>query len=112
MSRHPVPRIQERPARQSALASARTAFHDLPDDERRRRLLEAIHRELGHPADAWPALLSEDEVARILKRSVGTLRNRRWAGHALPRHIHVGRSVLYEPVELVDFLLAGTPRRA
>ncbi len=100
-----TPRIQERPARQTS--STRTSFRDLPDDERRRRLVEAIHRELGHPPSQQPALLTEDQVARVLKRTVGTLRNRRWAGLPVPRHVLVGRSVLYEPLDVVDFMLSG-----
>ncbi len=101
------PRIQERPARQTTTSQTRTSFQDLPDDERRRRLVEAIHRELGHSHSALPAMLTEVEVARVLKRTIGTLRNRRWAGLPVPRYLTVGRSVMYEPLDVVDFLLTG-----
>ncbi len=101
------PRIQERPARQTATSQTRTAFRDLPDEERRVRLLEAIHQELGHPPSRRPALLTEVQVAGVLKRTVGTLRNRRWAGLPVPRHVVVGRQVLYEPLDVVDFMLSG-----
>jgi hypothetical protein len=49
----------------------------LPDPERRRRLVEAIHVHLGHMSPHLPALLTEEELARVLRRSVSTLRNRR-----------------------------------
>ncbi|MFA7332464.1 MAG: hypothetical protein WC326_15450 [Candidatus Delongbacteria bacterium] len=101
------PRIHERPARQIAVCQTRTPFQDLPDDERRSRLLDAVHRELGHTSSALPALLTEVEVARVLKRTIGTLRNRRWAGLPVPRYLTVGRSVMYEPLDVVDFLLTG-----
>ncbi|MDP2361835.1 MAG: hypothetical protein Q8O14_13975 [bacterium] len=100
------PLIHERPARQTTVSQAHTAFRDLPDEERRRRLVEAIHRELGHAPARQPALLTEVEVARVLKRTVGTLRNRRWAGLPVPRHVVVGRMVLYEPLDVVDFMLS------
>jgi hypothetical protein len=77
----------------------------LPDPERRRRLVEAIHVHLGHMSPHLPALLTEEELARVLRRSVSTLRNRRWAGLPLPRHVTVGRSLLYEPLAVADFLL-------
>lgn len=81
--------------------------HALPDSERRRQLVEAIRAQLGHTSPLLPAFLTEDELARVLRRSVGTLRNRRWAGLPLPRHVTVGRSLLYEPLAVADFLLTG-----
>ncbi|MDP1592332.1 MAG: hypothetical protein Q8M07_31510 [Prosthecobacter sp.] len=54
-----------------------------------------------------PVLLTEEELARVLRRSVGTLRNRRWAGLPVPRYLTVGRSVMYEAEAVVDFLLGG-----
>ena len=107
MARPISPRIHESPAHQTNGSATRTIFHDLPNPERRRRLVEAIHRELGHSHSALPAMLTEDEVARVLKRTIGTLRNRRWAGLPVPRYLTVGRSVMYEAEDVVDFLLSG-----
>jgi hypothetical protein len=97
--------IQKCPVHQTTGSAARTTFRDLPDPERRRRLVEAIHRELGHTHSALPAMLTENEVARVLKRTIGTLRNRRWAGLPVPRYLTVGRSVMYEAEDVADFLL-------
>ena len=107
MARPISPRIHECSAHQTAGSATRTAFRDLPDPERRRRLVEAIHRELGHSHSALPAMLTENEVARVLKRTIGTLRNRRWAGLPVPRYLTVGRSVMYEAEDVADFLLGG-----
>ena len=101
------PRFRERLATQATTTLQRTSFNALPDPERRRRLVEAIHRELGHSHSALPAMLTEDEVARVLKRTIGTLRNRRWAGLPVPRYLTVGRSVMYEAEDVADFLLGG-----
>lgn len=107
MTRPNSPHFHERPARQTTASQAHTPFRELPDDERRGRLVEAIHRELGHTSTQLPAMLTEDEVARVLKRTVGTLRNRRWAGLPVPRFLTVGRSVMYEAEDVADFLLGG-----
>lgn len=107
MARPISPRIHECPAHQTTGSAAKSTFRDLPDPERRRRLVEAIHRELGHSHSALPAMLTENEVARVLKRTIGTLRNRRWAGLPVPRYLTVGRSVMYEAEDLADFLLGG-----
>jgi hypothetical protein len=82
----------------------------LLDSERRRRLVEAIHVHLGHMSPHLPVLLTEEELARVLRRSVSTLRNRRGAGLPLPRHVLVGRYPMYLPEDVADFILGIGPR--
>jgi hypothetical protein len=95
---------------QTSVVTPPPDLYALPDSERRRRLVEAIHAHLGHMSPQLPALLTEEELARVLRRSVGTLRNRRWAGLPLPRHVLVGRYPMYLPEDVADFILGIGPR--
>jgi hypothetical protein len=52
-------------------------------------------------------LYKETDVARILNRSVKTLRKDRLFGRG-PRYIHVGGSVRYRPQDVAD-VLRGCP---
>jgi hypothetical protein len=108
MKNQTPPCIRERSATQATSSAKRTPIYALPDPVRRRRLVEAVHRELGHLNSALPALLTEVEVARVLKGIVGTLRNRRQAHSPLPRHVTVGRSAMYKAEDVADVIL-GTP---
>lgn len=49
------------------------------------------------------ALLTEAEVAVIVKKPPRTLRQWRWLGTG-PRYVKVGRAVRYRPTDLVSWL--------
>ena len=49
--------------------------------------------------------LNEREVANLARRSLSTLRNDRSKGRGFP-YIKLGRSVLYQKEDIIDFLKA------
>lgn len=83
-----------------------------PPEDQVLSLVEDIYRQLGY-SDPRPALITEADLASILRMKVPTLQCRRSSGKPMPPHTRAGRGVLYRPRDVAAFILAnseGDPR--
>lgn len=70
-------------------------------------LIEDIYRQLGY-TDPRPALITEADLASILRMKVPTLQCRRSSGKPMPPHTRAGRGVLYRPRDVAAYILSST----
>lgn len=81
--------------------------HELDHKADQLQLVDDLYRELNYAPPRLPALLTEFEVARLLKRSLTTLRCRRCIGKPMPAYSRIGRTVVYRPADVADYILAS-----
>ncbi len=102
---------RERATRTQPVAPAVTQPTPAPNPHvlaQRQVLIDDMHRELGYAPPFLPAMLTEKEIARVLKKSVSTLQTRRWAGNPMPAHTRIGKTVMYRAADVADFILSHT----